>query len=573
MKDRAFGWIQDPGKWENLRHVVEIFCTDSKFHQQVKEKIFRLVDVKDRRKSLIVALSRRPLRMTYRELVGTACTPRSEARCNGIVQAAIEGQKRPFIADWPADNFLRWAHALSFVKWEANDDCFKVTKTGIDLSKTVKKSDEEYRIYADALLSYPPAMRIINLLNEATQKNSSMTKFALGEQLGFKGDKGFTHIDEKFFIKEYIFATPEEKKKMRSNWEGDSDKYARMICGWMLKLKYPWVRREHKKFSLSVDGKTYNHTMIAYALTKHGFEERKKSSGISSSRKISKFVPYQMFCTKGVSRDLLRKRRALITRAICKRPLSTVEISQYLALNNIETREFFIRSDLDGLKNIGLLIEESLHGKFSCRDRIVGLDIPHGEPSIDDEIFHLTEKCGEQLKKIPRSFLALIEMSFDRKQSIMFEVKIMELLVQYCGFSGRHLGGSSRPDGAVYCEDYGVIIDAKSYAKGFSIPVSERDKMGRYVYEAFCHPDDNETRWWVVYPPSIAQFLFLFVSSKFVGQFRKQLRALGDRNKQNSPGAAISAGTLLLVSEKIANGTMSLSEFKKYISCLDEVVA
>ena len=51
-------------------------------------------------------------KLKYSDLVGTAFNPRSSARCNGIVQATVKGQQRPFISDWPADNFVRWAQCL-----------------------------------------------------------------------------------------------------------------------------------------------------------------------------------------------------------------------------------------------------------------------------------------------------------------------------------------------------------------------------------------------------------------------------------------------------------------------------
>ncbi|MGR3914503.1 MAG: hypothetical protein OD918_08295 [Gammaproteobacteria bacterium] len=574
MKEgRAFGWVQDPAKWGNLRRAVGVFCPDSAFHKQMQKKIRQLVQMDDGRQSLADALSRRPLQLTYRELIGTAFTPRSAARCNGIIQAAIEGQKRGFIADWPADNFLRWAHALGFVRWHASTDRFDATARGISLSKTTENSDAEYRIYAAALLSYPPATRVMNLLGDAAQRDGCMTKFAIGGQLGFQGEKGFTHIDENFFVKELALASKEDKKTMKRNWEGDADKYARMICSWMSNLKHPWARKVDKEFSVAVDGTPRTEKLTAYALTKRGFEERKRTSGISSSPKSPKFVPYEMLCTKSAGRDFLRKRRALITQAICKKPLSIDEIKRRLASENMQSGEAAIQADLDGLRNIGIFVEELPGGRFHCRDNIRGLRIPRHEPPADDAIRQSMEKCGERLHKIPRDFLVLVEMSFDKTRSRMFEIKIVELLTQHCNFSGKHLGGGSRPDGAVYCKDYGVIIDAKSYAEGFSIPVTECDKMARYVYEAFRHPADNKTRWWSVFPPSIQKFLFLFVSGKFTGDFSARLHALGNRNEQNAPGAAITATTLLLVAEKIAAKEIGHDEFRKKISCLDEVPA
>ena len=570
-KDRAFGWVQDPADWSKLRHAVGVFCAGSAFHKKVRQKVRKLVPINDGRQDLLDALLRNPLRLTYRELVGTAFTPRSSAHCNGIIQAAIKGQKRDFIADWPADNFLRWAHALGFVRWHAREDSFEATAQGIALSNTTENSDEEYRIYAAGLLSYPPATRVLNLLGDAAQRSDCMTKFAIGGRLGFQGEKGFTHIDENFFINEFARVSDADKKKMKSNWEGDADKYARMICSWMVNLKHPWVRKTKKEFSVTVGGVTRTEKLVAYTLTKRGFEERKRISGSSSSRKSPKFVPYEMLCTKIEGRDFLRKRRALITQAVCKKPLSIDEIKQYLDSENMQSGEAAIRADLDGLNNTGISIDRMSGERFRCRDSIRGLRIPRGEMPVDSAIRKQMEDCGERLSKIPRDFLVLVEMSFDSTRSRIFEIKIVELLTQHCNFFGLHLGGGSRPDGAVYCSDYGVIIDAKSYAKGFSIPVSECDKMARYVHEVFNHPASNKTRWWNVFPASLGEFVFLFVSGKFTGDFRARLQALAKRNQNNSPGAAITASTLLLIAEKIAAKKIDHAKFKAKISCLDEV--
>jgi len=126
-----------------------------------------LILVKDGRKHFISELNKKKLSLKYKDLVGTSFTPLFSARCNGIIQAALKGQKRDFIADWPSDNFLRWTQALGFVKWCKKTDSFSITSLGLSLSKSKKDSEEEYQIYEKAFLSYPPVTRIINLLCSA----------------------------------------------------------------------------------------------------------------------------------------------------------------------------------------------------------------------------------------------------------------------------------------------------------------------------------------------------------------------------------------------------------------------
>ena len=521
---------------------------------------------------MLAALRRSPLRLSYRELVGTAFTPRSAARCNGIMQAAIPGQKRPFISDWPADNFVRWAHALGFVSWDEKDDRFQATENGLRLSQTAPGSDEEYRVLADAMLSYPPTVRVLNLLaeSESDGKTPGATKFDIGRRLGFQGEKGFTTVSQAFLAREFVRAHPDKAKKIKSNWEGSADKYGRMICAWLAQLKRPWVRREKRDFFPESGGKRAC-PLSVYFLTAEGFEERKKSTGQASSRRISKHLPAAMLCPNAPGRSLLRRRRARIVQAVLRRGLSIAEIEKILAADGFVQPRSAVESDLAGLENIGLSIEKGGDGRFRCRDKIHGLEIPRPARTApaEDEIRLMTEDCGARLRTVPRGFLALIEMAFDRRQSALFEVKIAELLTETCGFGGGHLGGAHRPDGAFHRDGWGVIVDAKSRADGFNIPAGERDKMLRYLRDLRVRPESNKTRWWEAFPDGVGEFLFMFVSGRFGGDFRGQLRRLSE-SAQGALGAAVSARALLLLAEKISRGEMSHREFKRRISRLDE---
>ena len=123
---RTFGWVQDPSDFESLIKVVSIFDNKSETHKElVNEKIDRLIEERDGKSHFLEVLNSIPLKIKYADLVGTSFTPRSSARCNGIVQATVKGQVRDFISDWPADNFVRWAQALGFIKYNYFDDSFE----------------------------------------------------------------------------------------------------------------------------------------------------------------------------------------------------------------------------------------------------------------------------------------------------------------------------------------------------------------------------------------------------------------------------------------------------------------
>ena len=82
--ERTFGWVQDPGKFENLKRVVGTFYYGSAIHTQLIDTIIpTLVEARDGRDRFIEALNQQPLQLKYEDLVGTSFTPRSSARCNG----------------------------------------------------------------------------------------------------------------------------------------------------------------------------------------------------------------------------------------------------------------------------------------------------------------------------------------------------------------------------------------------------------------------------------------------------------------------------------------------------------
>lgn len=419
------------------------------------------------------------------------------------------------------------------------------------------------------MLSYPPAARVIGLLADAKAiDEGGLTKFDIGKHLGFQGEQGFTTISRDFFVKEYILTeSAEMRQKMHHNWEGTADKYARMICSWLMKLKYPWARKERREFGKSEDGR-FACRLDAFTLTATGFEERKKTTGASSVRRSPKRVPFQMLCTKGASRALLRARRARILDTIRRRPASVEQIKEALAAHHVEASEAAIAGDLRGLENIGLAIEES-QGEFRCRDKIIGLTVeqPPTSDEPSDAIQTMKEQCAGAMHVIPDNFMVLIDMGFDKRRSRLFEIKVAELLIEHCGFHGRWLGGKNRPDVIVYDDATGAVIDTKSYRRGFSLSANERDKMLRYLTDA--KRQIRSAAWWRSFPPEVTQFIFLFVSGKFTGNFRAQLRALGELAETG--GAAITALMLLLFAEKIAGGEMSRPEFLRRASKLKEM--
>lgn len=563
---RTFGWIQDPGNFRNLKNVVGVFCEESEIHKRLKNKIIpSIVEERDGRDRFIEKLSNRPLSLNYRDLVGTSFTPRSSARCNGIIQAVLPGQRRLFQGDWPANNFLRWAHALGFISYSYENDTFQLTDFGKKYALCVNESEEESKILEEAMLSYPPVMRVLNLLSQGQH----MTKFEIGSKLGFIGEDGFTTLPQQVLLESLAeIDDPKEKNKMLSDWDGSSDKYARMICAWLISLG--WVKQEKKDFFIN-KGTDLKIVSIgqAYKITPKGIEVRKRGLGKSSSPKVSKNVCWEFFATKCSDKIYVRTRRSRILQLLMKNSLiSLLKLKEGLNKNyGIDVPESTIKDDIEGFVNVGINIESSIHG-YRLKDNINEFIVPELtiEESKISDIEKYKVKYREILKCIPHNYLALIDIAFDGEQNRMFEMLTINLLVNECGFEGKHLGGSKRPDGIIYKQEEksGIIIDNKAYSDGYSLPISQADEMGRYIRENQKRSIElNPNQWWRNFSESIDKFYFAFISSLFKGKYLEQINRIS--LETGLKGLAINVFDLLVIADKIKSSEITHREFFEII--------
>ena len=561
---RTFGWVQDPSDFESLIKVVSIFDNKSETHKElVNEKIDRLIEKRDGKSHFLEVLNSTPLKIKYADLVGTSFTPRSSARCNGIVQATVKGQVRDFISDWPADNFVRWAHALGFIKYNYFDDSFEITEEGLNLTgaKTIEEKED---ILIDSLLSYPPAVRILNLLSDGKVK----TKFELGKNLGFIGEDGFTSIPQDVLI--MTLATTEdtkERNKLRTDTEGSSDKYARMIAKWLSKLGL--LVQVVKEVELSIGGKNYKEKIgQSYMITAKGIQALNKANGKSRHKRISKNISWEMLATKGIDRNYIRTRRALIIKNLieCKSGLTLEEIRDRLEIQAISELFTVVKDDLDGLINIGLNIEK-IGEKYYFNDEINDFIIPIIENSEKSEFTQEKDNLREKLDTLSHEYLSLVDLAFDSQQNRLFEMKTVELLTKECNYKGVHLGGSRKPDGIIYTENstdnYGVIIDTKAYSNGYNLPISQVDEMVRYVEENNKREKErNSNEWWKEFGDNIDKFYFSFISGKFVGNIEEKLQRITIFT--NVYGNAMTIITLLYLANEIKANRLKNMEVVKY---------
>lgn len=561
---RTFGWVQDPSDLDSLYKVVSIFNENSDTYKElVEHKINELVEERDGKQRLLEALKIRPLKIKYQDLVGTSFIPRSSARCNGIVQATVKGQKRPFISDWPADNFIRWAQCLGFIKYNYYDDTFEITETGLEFSNSLQDENRD-EILENALLSYPPAVRILNLLEDGSIK----TKFELGNSIGFVGEDGFTSLPQDILV--MTLATEDDVKKrnkLRTDTEGSSDKYARMIAKWLIKIGL--LKQVTKSITVNIENDTYTENIgQSYVITAKGIKALNKVRGKSKFKKIAKNISWEMLATKGVDRDYIRTRRAYILKIISesKNGLSLEEIRDRLEFYAISELFTVVKDDIEGLISIGLNIT-IINDKYYFEDEINDLIIPRiiNDNSSKSDITIKKDELRENLDKLSHEYLSLIDLSFDSNQNRLFEMKVVELLTKECNYKGLHLGGSRKPDGIIYTDNltnnYGVIIDTKAYSKGYDLPISQVDEMTRYVEENNKRDTTrNPNEWWNNFSDNLDDFYFTFISGEFKGSIDEKLNRISIATSRK--GAAITIISLLKLANEIKAKRMDLGKVK-----------
>lgn len=563
---RAFGWVQDSSSIDSLCDVVAVFDFESDFHKKlVNEIIPSIVLENDGRQEMIDSLTSKPLNLKYRLLIGTSFTPRSDSRCNGIIQAAVKGQKRPFIVDWAADNFVRWAHAIGFIKYNYADDTFSITQKGLELSKSSGSAKENLLI--NAILSYPPAFRILTLLSNP---DNPLTKFELGEKLGFTGEEGFISYPVRSIVAALAETSDkDERSKIRSDWESSSDKYARTIAQWLGHLGL--VKTCKKQVTVEYGHELFSESLGAFCITPKGERVLRNFSGNSKHSKVKKIVSYEIFATKGRDREYLRLRRSLILKSIVegKNKATFVKLQEVLKASDLNESFETIKDDVLGFMNLGLNIEID-KDSVKLNDTIDDFSIPlYRDLTVKSELSKEKDEVRKQLKTLSHDYLSLMDLAFDSSQNRLFEMRTMDLFLNECGFYGRHLGGANKPDGVLYTDEahdknYGIIVDMKAYSGGYNLPIGQQDEMKRYISNNQKRDEKiNPTKWWSEFPDYLKKYYFMFVSGSFKGDIADKLNKI--YLETSNAGTAMPIVTALFVADRIKSKEMTLQDFEKNI--------
>lgn len=589
MASRTFGWIQNPSSTDTLQDILGLFVPKSAFHTfMVNERLpllasANLFDTPGLYMEFQKALrSKKPIAYNLLKGRGANGGSRSTAKCSGLVQAAITGQqyreytvdgetiriKKPYTDDWTADGFLRWAVSLGFLDYNyANDTC-SITNLGTSLVLS-KTTNEKNAILGHAFLSYPPVCRVLSLLSE----QGHLTKFEIGSKLGFTDEAGFTSFPQNIWVQAYEESSDEEEKtKLRANTEGSSDKYARMICGWLEGIG--WVKKTPKTVKEKIGSKSYTCEInSAFEITEDGMSNYNLAFGENSNERMSKIVYREMLASKASNANYLRMRRSLILEYLSDHsPKSVTEINDFLASRNIDEKITTIQDDLCGLINIGLDIEFD-GARYRLNDIIQKLT-PFNEAIVKETTDSVIIKDRVRLKlhHVNHKYLTLIDYAFSGKNNCTdFEVYTIDLLVNELAFNGVHLGGTRKPDGIFYHNRNGIIIDNKAYSHGFTLSRAMADEMIRYIQENNDrNPERNPNKWWDNFDKDVNQFNFVFISSLFKGEIEHMLTNI-KQSTDGVEGCVLSAENLLYFAEAMKSGVMPKTEFISYFGAGKEI--
>ncbi|MDX4028688.1 restriction endonuclease FokI catalytic domain-containing protein [Aliarcobacter skirrowii] len=464
------------------------------------------------------------------------------------------------IGRWANETYLRLCEALGFIEYDREYDDFVITDLGKKLAFSTEQ--QEIEILEEAILTYPPACRILQLLKDSSEP---LSKFEIAQNLGFVGESGFTTFGLNNFIR--IYHTSTNKSKIKSDKESTLDKYARMIANYLIELGM--VEKTKKKLVYSIYEAETPHT---YQITEKGIQAYTKTLGRSTSKKIQKNVSFEMLSSrKQFGNEILRERRALILDIMNQKKgklLTYDRINEYLQKNssNISIEDF--KQDIKKLQNLGLLIENI--GDTVVLKENINLNIPifaTQDEKIKKEIQKTITYVVDKTQNLDENLIEkIIEQSFSgQKLCKEFEDSIFKLYNETIGFEGIKLGGigNREPDSLFWYkvrndeDNYGLIVDAKAYSKGFKINTSSSRQMNDYIYKFYNKLKEEH---------GLNRSHYHWVTSKYIGNGDIEYFAENVRNMYSfeSKGSIISISNALLIADKI----QSNRDFKKLESLM-----
>ena len=453
---------------------------------------------------------------------------------------------------WDARCRIKAVCATGMVELDRSISGYKLTTLGMALktapySTTFFRgkrvlSPEEKEIFKKGLLSNPPVIRVLSILNESRRNgNIPLSKYDVGSQLGFVGDIGFTHFEA-----EYVALMDKDF----NDKEGDADKWARTIISWLSQVG--WVVKGES-------AEIYGKTLPRYTTT---FEvDRVLQYGAKST---TKYVPQEMLCSEHHAfPQVVQERRIAILKELSKTPTVRVDVLLSTLNNNgVEIDEETLKFDLINLKQAGINVEKEL-SCYRLADKVKLDIIPEKTQEaatvndVEKAIAHYVITYADTLPA--RLVDNLIRYGYGGTETAALFEAAVDKFFKLIGYDSNCLGqGHGRVADVIAkyrttpCpKSYGLIIDAKAYPK-YGFPAGDVRKMKEYIN---LHGAE-------LLADQIPRYAFAFVSMDFTNPI-SHLQEIADETAIN--GTAITVYELFKLGDMVAQNQMAIANiFPKF---------
>ena len=560
--DRTFGLGQDVSTdLLDIVRVPALFIENSKIHKELEETRLKQVTLdagapKEIYDKLLNALSKDYI--SDSELVSLGSKYGRKPYASGLIRAIFDGQRGPAIKDWPAKNYLAVAVGMGLVDLDYTTDTYHITDLGKEAVALLDKNDLDNlrNFMLERLYEYPYAAWLIRVVN--TDRNKWYTKFDLGDNFGFIDEPGFSSLPEDLYVDAMFEAEYSKNKKLKSqiksNYESTADKYMRWLAGVL--VKYNLLERKKKVYTRIIDGKEYSVSLTSYKVTLQGVRSLNRVNGGSRFSRSIKRVRWEYLAPKVENAPKRKTARALMLKFLSEAPNGMTAEDMSVKINAINSSLNSIADqvldDAKGLNRLG--IEISIDNKvLKLKEKLYDFIIPvKNNETFDSTVAdNLKNLILPKLKELDHKYLQAIDIAYKRfnttnHENTLLEVLSADLFTKEMDYHGKHLGGANKPDGFVYDEETGWILDSKAYRDGFAVTAHTTDAMGRYI-DQYRDRDDKST-WWEDFPKDLPQTYFAYVSGFYIGKYQEQLQDF--ENRKHMKGGLIEVAKLILLAEK-----------------------
>lgn len=498
-----YGWVQNTSNLSMVRDMVELVGTEPINHNEFMRRVY----------AYRIGLEPDLAKWTY------------DARCRAraIVATGMIHLDRDI---------------QGYVITDLGRELLEAPKSDVIRKKNRILSPEEKEIFKKGILSNPPVIQVLTLLNNSKRQGKSLSKYDIGAQLGYAGDRGFTHIEAEYVAR--IGASFNDK-------EGDADKWARTIISWLTQVG--WVVPAEKQDYYGKSLPTYTTTEEVENVLRY------------DAKSISKYVPQEMLCSeKNPFSSIVQKRRFAILQALQKRKLTpimdlTTRINDEGLSIDIETVKF----ELTSLSQAGFQITHD-HDVYCMKDNLILdelKDVPKkvdvsSQDSLEKSIEHYVVEYADSIPS--RLVDSLIRFgSTGRDNCAEFEGAVTRFFT-FMGYESTQLGQGNgrvadviaRYRDSMMAKSYGLIIDAKAYSK-YNFNAPDVRKMKEYIA---LHQQE-------LMMEMIPKHAYAFVSMDFVPE-ENALNEISNDTAVN--GTAIDVFTLLELGAKTSKQEVKISD-------------